>query len=37
MEKRFINKIGLREIRNNCDWSKIIDIFRLEVDSKKSY
>ena len=36
MEKQFINKTKLREIRNNCDWMKIIENFWLEIDHKKS-
>lgn len=36
MKKEKLTKPKLREIRNNCDWHKIIDAFWLEVDRKKS-
>ena len=36
MEKFYINKSELREIRDNCDWWAIINSFGLRVDYKKS-
>ena len=36
MEKFYMKKSELREIRNNCDWWRIIEMFGLVVDHKKS-